>query len=305
MVIEDFIKISYLSLLNSFSRQRLPRIPEPEMATTNLEAVQDYDRAIDSPLTILYALNLSVLKLLLGSKTNNLKCIDLGCGPGILTYWMADYLRLSSVVGVDLSSPMLEVARKRFDTFKQASQINLHYGFKCLDVSDLSSFDDGSFDVVTSMDTVHHLPTHELAQKTLQEAERVCSANGVVFISDLVRPKNNLIFKFYYKWIAKRNDKLNLKAHNIDFFNSLRAAWTCKEFSALIPKDSKKTWYLISPKGFEYVQVLIGVPKDSNAFSLKELELESATKFIPKHLKQLWKPTALSFKYGCKIEKIN
>lgn len=298
--IEDFINVSYLGLLSSVSKQQAPRIPEPDLVTTKQEAVQDYDRAMDSSLTLLYAIDIQMLKLILKNMKKELSALDLGCGPGILTSWMAKYLNISAICGLDLSVPMLRSSTRRFENLKLSCQ----YDFKQQNITDLSLFSDGLFDLVTCMDATHHLPTLAEVTLMLKEAERVCKPDGIIFISDIVRPKTERIFKFYYKMISKKNELLHMHAHNQDFFNSLRAAWTCEELASCVPAESEKNWYQVFPFGFQYMQILIGLPKNSPTLSLKEFENKSVKCLIPQHLWPIWKVTTLSFKYGSRIKKI-
>ncbi|SFV10369.1 class I SAM-dependent methyltransferase [Alicyclobacillus macrosporangiidus] len=64
------------------------------------------------------------------------KVIDLGCGTGSYTYWLSD-LGLS-VVGVDISQKMLEVARNKREkvvTFVQADLLNLPFDNNTFDLA--------------------------------------------------------------------------------------------------------------------------------------------------------------------------
>ncbi len=56
------------------------------------------------------------------------KLIDLGCGPGQTTKFLADQ-GLSKLLGTDLSPEMISVARKMFPgiDFETADMLNLHY----------------------------------------------------------------------------------------------------------------------------------------------------------------------------------
>ncbi len=298
--LEDFINLSYLGVLSSISKQQLKRIPEPDMVTTEQEAVQDYDRAINSSLTLLYAIDIQVLKIILKNNKKELSALDLGCGPGILTSWMVEHLNLKAIIGLDLSVPMLSRSTRRFENLKLPCQ----YDFLQQDITNLSSFLNSPFDLVTCMDATHHLPTLAKVASMLKQAEQVCKPDGIIFISDIVRPKTDRILKFYYKMISKKNKLLHMHAHNQDFFNSIRAAWTCEDLASCIPVDSNKIWYQIIPFGFQYIQILIGLPKNSSEISLKEFENKSVKHLIPRHLWPIWKLTTVLFKHGSRIKKV-
>lgn len=155
------------------------------------------------------------------------------------------------------------------------------------------------------MEAAHHLPTPQDVTKVLVEADRVCSSQGIIFVSDLVRPKTERIFKIYYDWISLRNKELNMPAHNIDFLNSLRASWTSEELAAMVPNESNREWYQLRPMGFEYMQVLIGLPAGTSKPEFKDFNYLDAKGLIPQSLWGLWRVSALSFKYGTKVNKVS
>ena len=81
----------------------------------------------------------------------NLRVLDLGCGYGLL----CDYMRqhgAASVVGVDLSTKMLEVARREHAD-SQISYINRA-------IED-AEFEAGSFDLVTSSLALHYVERYD------------------------------------------------------------------------------------------------------------------------------------------------
>lgn len=299
--LRDFFNLSYLGLLSKLSRQKIVRVPEPNVVTTDENAVRDYDRAMESSLSILYGTHILVLKLLLRDNAKELSVLDLACGPGIFTSWMAKILNPKDICGLDLSEPMLESSRRRFGQLKPSCR----FDFIHQNITDLSHFKNGEFNLVTFMEAAHHLPTPQDVTKVLREAERVCSPQGIIFVSDLVRPKNEKIFKIYYDWISLRNKELNMPAHNVDFLNSLRASWTSDELAVTVPQDSHREWYQLKPIGFEYMQVLLGLPAGTPKPDFKDFNYLEAKDLIPKDLWGLWRASALSFKYGTQVSKVS
>src|SRR5438093_10715014 len=105
----------------------------------------DYDRfaRLERP-TILEWL----LKQLPASRS---RALDAGCGTGRQTLALAD--RFDQVVGVDISHPLIDIARRR------RLPPNVQYY-----VEDLMAFvDPDGFDLVFSSTTLHHLPELEAA----------------------------------------------------------------------------------------------------------------------------------------------
>jgi ubiquinone/menaquinone biosynthesis C-methylase UbiE/glycosyltransferase involved in cell wall biosynthesis len=100
--------------------------------------------------------------------------LDVACGEGYGSFFMADIAR--SVVGVDISDEAVQHAsviyKKPNLTFRQGSAIAL-------------DFDEASFDVVVSFETIEHLA--EQAQM-LAEIRRVLRPDGLLVISSPNRP---------------------------------------------------------------------------------------------------------------------
>lgn len=76
--------------------------------------------------------------------------LDLGCGDGVLTARLADLVPKGQVVGIDVSSGMIEAAQPK-------ARPNLH--FLRMDIKDLRL--SGTFDVIFSNATLHWVKEHE------------------------------------------------------------------------------------------------------------------------------------------------
>ncbi|MCG8652291.1 MAG: class I SAM-dependent methyltransferase, partial [Pirellulales bacterium] len=88
--------------------QTLERTPEEfdESAVMDgKENVQQYDHAMESKLSIVYAGALEMIHQM-RRKTKAGRAIDLCCGPGHFTLLLAKYFDFDEVVGADLSAPM-------------------------------------------------------------------------------------------------------------------------------------------------------------------------------------------------------
>ncbi|HEU4535816.1 MAG TPA: class I SAM-dependent methyltransferase [Polyangiaceae bacterium] len=134
--------------------------------------------------------------------------LEVGCGTGLLLERIAGFARRAE--GVDLSPGMLEKARARGLSVKEASATGLPYG-------------DASFDVACSFKVLAHVPAIERA---LAEMARVTRPGGVV------------LAEFYNPWslraLAKRlgppgavSDRLNESAVYTRFDAPPRARALC------------------------------------------------------------------------------
>jgi len=104
------------------------------------------------------------------------KILDIGCGPGWMTFILKERSPSSACFGVDLSTEMVEQAR----VYAQQQQLqDVH--FTVSDVLHLP-FEDNLFDLVISSSSFR-LWGDQL--RGLQEAYRVLRPGGLLFISDI------------------------------------------------------------------------------------------------------------------------
>ncbi|TDO54976.1 ubiquinone/menaquinone biosynthesis C-methylase UbiE [Kribbella sp. VKM Ac-2527] len=98
------------------------------------------------------------------------RAIDVGCGSGHAVEFLADHF--DSVLGVDLSEPMIGIAQDK------RSRPNVEY--RVADVFDLA--EDG-FDLVYSHTMMHHLPDYRAGLRQLKDLVR---PGGTVAVVDNV-----------------------------------------------------------------------------------------------------------------------
>ena len=101
------------------------------------------------------------------------RALDLGCGSGQHAALLAE--RYNEVLAVDLSEPMLALARSR------RPRSNIRYEQR--DISDVTPRRDGRFDLVFSAYTLHHVPDLELA---LIEIRSLVQPGGQAVVIDNV-----------------------------------------------------------------------------------------------------------------------
>ena len=105
--------------------------------------------------------------------TSESSVLDIGSGKGFMIHDMAELIPGITVKGIDISEYAIE---NTMDDMKPHVQV--------ADAKQLS-FDDNSFDVVISINTIHNLEREECG-KALQEIERV-SRNGSFITVDAYR----------------------------------------------------------------------------------------------------------------------
>lgn len=114
----------------------------------------------------------ALLSQALGTVTEKLDILDVGCGTGMITLPLAELGH--SVTGIDLSEGMLRIAKEK------ASNFNLAVEFKLGDAENLP-FEDELFDVVINRHLLWTLPDPE---KAISGWKRVLKPGGKVMILD-------------------------------------------------------------------------------------------------------------------------
>lgn len=110
------------------------------------------------------------------AKTNpHLKLLDVGAGSGTITASLAKYIPEGELVGTDISSDILEQARKH------AESVGVHnIKFEKADIHELP-FPDATFDVTHAHQVLCHLAT---PVEAIQEMLRVTKPGGIVAIRE-------------------------------------------------------------------------------------------------------------------------
>lgn len=131
-----------------------------------------WTRGSEHPVALLRAENRVRNPWILETIENNLgkncTCLDIGCGGGLLTNYLA-FQGIQSVEGIDLSMGSLIQAKKNDTTqsviYRQANAVCLPHK-------------NNSFDVVTAMDILEHV---EQPEDLIREAARVLRPGGLFF----------------------------------------------------------------------------------------------------------------------------
>jgi len=106
-------------------------------------------------------------------------CVDLACGTGDVAFLLAGRYPGGVVTGLDLSAPMLAIARDR----NRFPNVRFERG----DLCDLP-FPDGSADVVTGSYALRNAPD---LRKAVAEVHRVLSPGGVAAFLDFSNPERS------------------------------------------------------------------------------------------------------------------
>jgi demethylmenaquinone methyltransferase/2-methoxy-6-polyprenyl-1,4-benzoquinol methylase len=117
-------------------------------------------------------------------------CLDLACGTGDITLLLAERFSQGHVVGLDITEPMLALARAR-STHSNIRFVNQDMG--CL------SFDSESVDIVSGGYALRNAPD---LKTTVDEIHRVLKPGGIGAFLDFSKPTGRLP-RFLEYWILK------------------------------------------------------------------------------------------------------
>ncbi len=191
----------------------MPRTPEPELMD-EVEQVQAYAYAnFEAP----HGRFIELLEQRLGPARPQGRALDLGCGPGDITYRFAQQRPRWSVEAIDGASTMIAWAKQDPRFTRAAGQID----FVCARLPNWEPTE-SRFDLVLSNSLVHHLSD----PLDLWRAVQKCAApNAKVFVMDLQRPEEPCALQTLVEKYAGDEPAI-LKR---DFEASLHAAYRIEE----------------------------------------------------------------------------
>lgn len=170
--------------------------------------------------------------------------LDVGCGPGTISADLARRVVPGSVIGIDLSLEVIELARRGAEATD-----GLNVSFQVGDVYDLQ-FADSSFDVVYAHQVLQHLSD---PVRALREMRRVLAPGGLVAVRDadygkfLWSPRDPRLERWLvlYHDITKRNGaEADAGRYLVDWVRDAGfESWTTSTSQWLFRTDEERAWW--------------------------------------------------------------
>ncbi len=191
------------------------RVLEPELMEDEVQ-VKAYAEA---DFVVPHQQFIQLLKDFINDPSFNGHGLDLGCGPGDISFRFAKAFPKSKLDAVDGSQPMLDYAKK-LTTPALKKRVNFINGL----LPDVT-LPQSNYEIIFSNSLLHHLPD----PRTLWQSIKNYSKPGTrVIIMDLLRPATvKEARQLVERYVANEPEILRT-----DFYNSLRAAFNLKEITA-------------------------------------------------------------------------
>lgn len=148
--------------------------------------------------------------------------LDLGTGTALIPIELCQQHENCRVMAVDMAVSMLELARYNLEAKGMTERISLAQ----VDAKRMG-FEDGAFDLVMSNSIVHHIPE---PKECLRQMVRVTADGGILFVRDLMRPKDLNTLEQLVQNYAGGESEFSQKL----FRDSLHAALSIEEIRELV-----------------------------------------------------------------------
>jgi tRNA (cmo5U34)-methyltransferase len=136
-----------------------------------------------------------LLALLREARVGERVVLDLGVGSGLVAEAVLDALPEASLVGIDFSEPMLELARARLDRFGPRARLLRH------DLADIGTIalPTERYAAIFTVQTLHHLSDEEKCAAIAWSA-RAVEPGGLIVIVDRVAVPKSLFREWAAVW---------------------------------------------------------------------------------------------------------
>lgn len=180
------LSIARMLIHEHFARRVLDRRPEPSDEMADLENVKAFHAQGErnGGLLPIYHFNAAATSALIPKGG---VILDLGSGSGQYLAYLARCRPDVRIIGLELSKPMIAAGRSMLKAAGLADRVELIRG----DMTELSAVAPHNVDLISSVFSLHHLPSTAALSKCLTEIQRYRETSGcAVWLFDHVRPRH-------------------------------------------------------------------------------------------------------------------
>ncbi len=171
------------------------------------------------------------------ARMDNPKIIDIGAGTGKYSCALAN-------LGYDVTA--VELVKHNLRVIEQKNKdVRAYWG----NATDLSKFDDNSFDMALLFGPMYHLISKEDKIKALREAKRVTKSNGIIMVAYCMNDYCVIMHGFIDHNILDEIDKLDQDFHITSNDDDLYSVVRLKEIDELNDIVNLKRLKIITPDG--------------------------------------------------------
>ena len=192
----------------------MKRIPEPELMDDELQAKAYSEADFD----VGHSKIIQLMDEVFNSIDISGEILDVGCGPGDVTFRVASRFPKAKITGVDGAQAMITLANNRKEY--EGDAINRVDFIKAM--LPANTVPKKKYDLILSTSFLHHLHQPEILWQIINEYSRPGTR---IFVADLIRPEsNNAAQQIVNEFASNEPDVLKE-----DYYNSLLAAFVPEE----------------------------------------------------------------------------
>ncbi len=214
-----------VSALALFSRRKIPRDPNAEKEMTDAQVALAYDEMNRSRLFGL--MRLIIIREVKRHPPHGI-IIDVGCGPGYVTREVQGQFPGDTLIGVDISRAMLDLAADH------GEERHIEY---CLGDAEALPFKDNAVDFVLTTGALHHWRD---LKKAFSEIQRIMKPGGEILLIDLRRDVPRVLY--YVAFLAQRFVMPEGVRQSNGAVGSLRSSYTPRELASLASQFRFGNW---------------------------------------------------------------
>lgn len=224
MALSKDFGILMLALQEALLRADVTRRPEPSSEMGIQEQIEGFHEAGAISLVPIYHFNARAVDAL---APRGAHVVDLGCGSAQFLSYLAARRPDLRITGIDLSLGMVEAGKALLADRGTAGRVTIVPG----DMRHFRSCVDQKIDLVTSVFSLHHLPTYDDLSACIREiANATVADNAQFWIFDFARPKRQSTARQFPE-VFTPEDSPTFK---LDTSNSLTASWTFEELRGVL-----------------------------------------------------------------------